>query len=155
LAADLGELEKSVENSDREPFRAAFGMGFVLGVWDSYDHATPKEVSLEQMCRVVAKHLREHPERLHLKADMLVRQALSDAFPLPSGKRARKPQEATMRSRTFLHVSLGVLALAAAYHLGARSAGAQGGYGPGTDTGQGPRDRSRRARGRACKRGCL
>lgn len=30
-----------------------------------------------------------------------------------------------MRSRTFLHVSLGILALAAAYHLGARSAGAQ------------------------------
>jgi hypothetical protein len=30
-----------------------------------------------------------------------------------------------MRSRTFLHVSLGILALAAAYHLGARSATAQ------------------------------
>ena len=32
-----------------------------------------------------------------------------------------------MRSRTFLHVSLGILALAAAYHLGARSATAQAG----------------------------
>jgi hypothetical protein len=31
-----------------------------------------------------------------------------------------------MRSRTFLHVSLGILALAAAYHLGARSVTAQG-----------------------------
>jgi hypothetical protein len=30
-----------------------------------------------------------------------------------------------MRSRTFLHVSLGILALAAAYHLGARTASAQ------------------------------
>ena len=30
-----------------------------------------------------------------------------------------------MRSRTFLHVSLGILALATAYHLGARSASAQ------------------------------
>jgi len=30
-----------------------------------------------------------------------------------------------MRSRTFLHVSLAILALAAAYHLGARSATAQ------------------------------
>ena len=30
-----------------------------------------------------------------------------------------------MRSRTFLHVSLGILALAVAYHLGARSATAQ------------------------------
>jgi len=32
-----------------------------------------------------------------------------------------------MRSRTFLNVSLAILALAAAYHLGARSAGAQTG----------------------------
>jgi len=32
-----------------------------------------------------------------------------------------------MRSRTFLHVSLGILALAAAYNLGARSATAQSG----------------------------
>jgi hypothetical protein len=30
-----------------------------------------------------------------------------------------------MRARSFLHVSLGILALAAAYHLGARSATAQ------------------------------
>jgi len=30
-----------------------------------------------------------------------------------------------MRSRSFLHVSLGILALAAAFHLGARSAVAQ------------------------------
>ena len=30
-----------------------------------------------------------------------------------------------MRSRTFLHVSIGILALAAAYHIGARSAIAQ------------------------------
>jgi hypothetical protein len=30
-----------------------------------------------------------------------------------------------MRSRTFLHVSLGILALAAAYHFGARTASAQ------------------------------
>ena len=30
-----------------------------------------------------------------------------------------------MRSRSFLHVSLGILALAAAYHLGARKATAQ------------------------------
>lgn len=32
-----------------------------------------------------------------------------------------------MRSRTFLNVSLGILALAAAYHLGAQSATAQSG----------------------------
>jgi hypothetical protein len=32
-----------------------------------------------------------------------------------------------MRSRTFLHVSLGILALAAAYHLGASTALAQRG----------------------------
>jgi hypothetical protein len=37
--------------------------------------------------------------------------------------------EAVMRARSFLHVSIGILALAAAYHLGARSAGAQAGYG--------------------------
>jgi hypothetical protein len=41
-----------------------------------------------------------------------------------------------MRSRSFLHVSLGILALAAAYHLGARSATAQAGD-PVVDLGDG------------------
>jgi hypothetical protein len=35
-----------------------------------------------------------------------------------------------MRSRTFLNVSLGILALVAAYELGATKAGAQAGYNP-------------------------
>ena len=40
-----------------------------------------------------------------------------------------------MRTRSFLNVSLGILAIAAAYHLGARSATAQA---PGNPTPGGP-----------------
>jgi hypothetical protein len=42
----------------------------------------PDEVSILQMARVVAKWLRDHPERLHEQEGILVREALESGFPV-------------------------------------------------------------------------
>ncbi len=56
--------------------------GFVLGVYDSYEREYSDEnVTSGQVCAVVSKYLKQHPELWHLPAVQLVRQALREAFP--------------------------------------------------------------------------
>lgn len=55
--------------------------GFVSGVADTTQNANLMGIQRGQMVRVVEKYLVDHPEKLSLVADFLVREALEKAFP--------------------------------------------------------------------------
>lgn len=60
-------------------------MGYVMGVWDSTlgerDFlCTPDDFASMQMYQIVAKHVREHPEKWGLPADYLIREAALRAY---------------------------------------------------------------------------
>lgn len=55
-------------------------MGYVMGVWDAAlgDRdflCTPDDFASVQMYQIVAKHVRDHPEKWGLPADYLIREA--------------------------------------------------------------------------------
>lgn len=55
-------------------------MGYVMGVWDATlgDRdflCTPDDFASAQMYQIVAKHVREHPEKWDLPANYLIREA--------------------------------------------------------------------------------
>jgi hypothetical protein len=88
---------------------AGWCTGYILGVQDGYvrrliDTHTgvaelvafgichpPEGVAHEQSLRIVVKHLREHPQHLHLSGELLVIEAMRAAFPCPAP--ATPPQE--------------------------------------------------------------
>lgn len=60
-------------------------MGYVMGVWDSTLGGrdflcTPDDLASMQIYQVVAKHVREHPEKWSLPADYLIREAALRAY---------------------------------------------------------------------------
>jgi hypothetical protein len=57
-------------------------LGYVAGVYDSW-HMTlkvPNNFQIGQALAIVAKYVKEHPERLHEPASTLVRDAIKSAF---------------------------------------------------------------------------
>ena len=79
---------------------SAMCVGLVRGVMDAsigYELSVkprllcipPNTVTTSQAVRIVAKHLNDHPEKLHLPDTPLIIEALKAAFPCkePSGKR--------------------------------------------------------------------
>ncbi len=60
-----------------------FCYGYILGVDDASGrpHCRPEGTTLVQNVRVVVKWLKDHPERLHERADTLILQALKTGFP--------------------------------------------------------------------------
>jgi hypothetical protein len=65
------------------PSEDGFCYGYILGVEDAsgHTHCRPEGTTMIQNVRVVVKWLRDHPERLHERADTLILQALKTAFP--------------------------------------------------------------------------
>ena len=57
--------------------------GYVAGVMDAGARSitTPQGVTLDQACAIVAKFLRDNPQRLHEPAADLIRDALRKAYP--------------------------------------------------------------------------
>ena len=60
-------------------------MGYVMGVWDATlsDRdflCTPDNFASMQMYQLVAKHVRQHPEKWSLPADYLIREAALRAY---------------------------------------------------------------------------
>ena len=85
---DLVQMLREHEKADRgDPsknfFRDGFYVGYVAGVYDStgFFFTPPENVTLGQICSIVAKHLKENPERWTLPASILVLEALIKAFP--------------------------------------------------------------------------
>ena len=74
----------------------SFCMGFVAGVeaavheWQTVTgqqtYCIPEGALLDQLIRVVVKHLENNPEQLHRRASVTVQAAFVDAFPCPEGK---------------------------------------------------------------------
>jgi hypothetical protein len=50
----------------------------------------PENVTYLQVARIVVKWLREHPERLHEPRMILMRDALSEAFPKPAAPETKE-----------------------------------------------------------------
>jgi hypothetical protein len=75
----------------RDFYAAGLGTGFVAGVWDAYTNVQflfnaplgcpPAGVTLGQVTAIALKYLRANPERLHMTAESLLREAFSQAFP--------------------------------------------------------------------------
>lgn len=59
-------------------------LAYVAGVYDtlSFAFSTPDGVTVGQICAIVSKYLKNHPERWSEAADLLVVDALREAFPL-------------------------------------------------------------------------
>ena len=88
---DGNKLLAAIQSSNTREW--ATGYGYVLGVADAFesDEANsagdrfcfflPKEVKAGQIIDVIKLHLEASPAQRHLEADVLVRYALSQAFP--------------------------------------------------------------------------
>jgi len=65
------------------PQEDGFCYGYILGVDDASgrQHCRPEGTILVQNVRVVVKWVKDHPERLHERADRLILQAFNNAFP--------------------------------------------------------------------------
>ena len=61
----------------------ALYVGYVTGVYDSSESlfGNPGNVTIPQICSIVAKYLRENPEKWNLSASFLIMEALQKAFP--------------------------------------------------------------------------
>jgi hypothetical protein len=73
--------EPSREFTKQEVYYIGYCHGFVSGVADTTPNANLMGIQRGQMVRVVEKYLVDHPEKLSLVADFLVREALEKAFP--------------------------------------------------------------------------
>lgn len=73
--------EPSREFTKQEVYYIGYCHGFVSGVADTTSNANLMGIQRGQMVRVVEKYLVDHPEKLSLVADFLVREALEKAFP--------------------------------------------------------------------------
>jgi hypothetical protein len=84
LVEKMREWEKANNNiPDVSWERSGIFVGFIVGVWDSTDddYNPPGRVSVGQLCSIVAKYLKDNPEKWNLPASFLVRDAFQKAFP--------------------------------------------------------------------------
>jgi hypothetical protein len=76
---------KAYQGGGPANFGTGFFLGYVKGFRDSLyltdSIYIPEGVTLGQMCLVVGKYLEDHPEKLHQDMYILVREALTKAFP--------------------------------------------------------------------------
>jgi len=61
------------------------GLGYILGVFDSYQglyYCAPRGITRGQVRDVALKYLQTHPEMLHKRASILLLEAFTEAFPM-------------------------------------------------------------------------
>ena len=84
LATDMQEFEKAERKdpgaNDQQAF---FYMGYVTGVYDLSDdfYYYPGKSTIKEICSIVAKYLKDNPDKWGLPADLLITEALKRAFP--------------------------------------------------------------------------
>ena len=84
LAKWMVEYEKSDNDNTINMYEAGQYGGYLKGIADttnSLSWCNPGNVTTGQMFKIVSKYLHNNPEKLHLYADDLVKQALKEAFP--------------------------------------------------------------------------
>lgn len=81
------ELKEWADQGEKYPKSWFTGLfeGYVLGVAEttSTKLCKPKGVTNKQICEVVTKYLKDHPEKLHLHAGRLVIDAIQTTWPCP------------------------------------------------------------------------
>lgn len=86
LVENMRESDKADAGDRTANFmKSAYYSGYIMGVSDVLNHMLfdlPPRVTVGQICSVVAKYLKNHPERWNELASELVMDALSEAFPL-------------------------------------------------------------------------
>ena len=84
LFQDMLEYEK-FERGDPSPdlIKTASYVGYVEGVYDAMVDSfnAPRNVTLSQICSIVAKYLKDNPEKRSVSAADLIADALQKAFP--------------------------------------------------------------------------
>jgi hypothetical protein len=84
LIAVMREYEKAEKKDPAADHQQAqFFIGYVTGVYDASDdvYFYPAKPTIEQICSIVSKHLKEHADKLGGPADLLIIDALRKAFP--------------------------------------------------------------------------
>jgi len=84
LVRRLREFEKARAGDPNANYDdATYYMGFVIGVHDAtaYNYNTPSQITVGQIWAVVAKYLKDNPEKWSQPASLLVMEALRKAFP--------------------------------------------------------------------------
>ncbi|WP_139751049.1 Rap1a/Tai family immunity protein [Aeromonas media] len=84
---DILDRCSSDERNDNHFQINAFCMGYLVGVYDSYEGITicpennAKNITIGQLQLISVKYMREHPEKLNGPAIDLIEQGLNQAFP--------------------------------------------------------------------------
>ncbi len=84
LAADMQEFEKAESKDPTANCQQAyFFIGYVTGVYDSSDdvYFYPAKPTINQICSIVSRYLKDNPDRLKGPADLIIIDALRKAFP--------------------------------------------------------------------------
>jgi len=84
LVAKMKVYEKTVGRGAPEICSGFEFHGYVLGVFDAtcYMYNAPDKIPSLQICAIVAKYLKDHPERWNQTASYLVMSAFGEAFGL-------------------------------------------------------------------------
>ena len=95
LQACRQTIEFSESDSKLNEFNAGSCWGYIRATNDMYQVMAQNakrticispQMSRKQLTRVVVKYLKEHPERLHNVAALLIYEAFQEAFPCPNNQ---------------------------------------------------------------------
>jgi hypothetical protein len=64
----------------------SIGIGYVIGVVDSFENCIPQHVSRGQVIDIAFRYLDAHPEERQFSASSVVKVAVAEKFPCPKGK---------------------------------------------------------------------
>lgn len=84
---EILERCSSAENSENHFQKDAFCMGYLVGVYDSYEGITicpgdnASNITIGQLQLISVKYMREHPEKLNNSAIDIIERGLNQAFP--------------------------------------------------------------------------
>jgi hypothetical protein len=84
LVQMMREYEKFERNDPSTNYlECGYYTGYVAGVYDAMRRFfdAPEDVTISQICSIVGKYLKEHPEKWTLPASVLITDALQKAFP--------------------------------------------------------------------------
>lgn len=84
LMHEYDKYEADISSREVNLVRVGVFLAYVTGVYDTLSFAfrTPDGMTVGQICAVVSKYLKNHPEMWRESADLLVVEALREAFPL-------------------------------------------------------------------------
>jgi hypothetical protein len=84
LMREYDKYEVGISPGEVNLVRVGVFLAYVTGVYDamSFAFSTPDGVTVGQICAIISKYLKNHPERWPVSADLLVVEALRESFPL-------------------------------------------------------------------------